>query len=127
MKKSNPNRTRQQKRLTRLQVMLSADELTALDNFRFEKRMPSRAAAIREILRRGLTVNGFDLAGKGLSSSEFGVLESDGRNLSSAGAAQAGIDKIQKRRVGDLVEPVRADRTKGNAGGGPIAPDRESA
>jgi hypothetical protein len=39
--------------------------------------MPSLAAAIREILRRGLTVNGFDLAGKGLSSSEFGVLESD--------------------------------------------------
>ena len=68
-------RTTRQKRLTRLQVMLSADELTALDNFRFEKRMPSRAAAIREILRRGLTVNGFDLAGQGLPSSEFGVLE----------------------------------------------------
>ena len=78
-----------QKRLTRLQVMLSADELTALDNFRFEKRMPSLAAAIREILRRGLTVNGFNLAGKGLSSSEFGVLESDGQNRSSAAVTQA--------------------------------------
>ena len=117
MKKANPIRATKQKRLTRLQVMLSAEELTALDNFRFEKRMPSRAAAIREILRRGLTVNGFNVAGKGLSSSEFGVLESDGRNPSSAVAAQAGIGKIQKPRIGEPVEPVRADRTKGNRAG----------
>jgi hypothetical protein len=101
MKKPNPIRTRQQKRLTRLQVMLSADELTALDNFRFEKRMPSRAAAIREILRRGLTVNGFDLAGKGLSSSEFGVLESDGRNpVERVGAARATGNAPGGGRVG---------------------------
>jgi hypothetical protein len=69
--------TTREKRLTRLQVMLSVDELVALDNFRFQKRMPSRAAAIREILRRGLTVNGFALAAQGLSSGEFGVLESN--------------------------------------------------
>ena len=96
--------------------MLSADELTALDNFRFEKRMPSLAAAIREILRRGLTANGFDLARKGLSSSEFGVLESDGRNRGSATATEAGIDEIQKPRIGEPVEPLRADRRKGNRG-----------
>ena len=121
MKKAKP------KRLTRLQVMLSTDELTALDNFRFEKRMPSLAAAIREILRRGLTANGFDLAGKGLSSSEFGVLESDGRNHTSAGATQAGIDR-RKPRMGEPVEPVGADRAKGNGGAGTdIAPSRESA
>src|SRR5438128_11394101 len=106
-----------QKRLTRLQVMLSADELTALDNFRFEKRMPSLAAAIREILRRGLTANGFDLAGKGLSSSEFGVLESNDRNRTSADATQAGIDR-RKPRMGEPVEPVGADRAKGNGGAG---------
>lgn len=106
MKKAKP------KRLTRLQVMLSTDELTALDNFRFEKRMPSLAAAIREILRRGLTVNGFNLAGKGLTSSEFGVLESDDRKGGSAAAIQAGIDKTQKPPV----EPVRASRAKGNGG-----------
>jgi hypothetical protein len=111
---ARPMEKANQKRLTRLQVMLSADELGALDNFRFEKRMPSRAAAIREILRRGLTVHGFNLAGKGLSSSEFGVLESDGRNGSSAAATQAGIDKRQKPRIGEPVEPVRA---KGNGGG----------
>ncbi|MGE4062067.1 MAG: hypothetical protein AB7E79_01755 [Rhodospirillaceae bacterium] len=63
-----------QKRLSRLQVMLSADELVALDNFRFEKRMPSRASAIREILRRGLSADGFDTAVKGSHSKSFGVL-----------------------------------------------------
>jgi hypothetical protein len=120
MKKAKP------KRLTRLQVMLSTDELTALDNFRFEKRMPSLAAAIREILRRGLTVIGFNLAGKGLSSSEFGVLESEGGNGSAAAATQAGVDKIQKPTIGEQVAPVRANRAKGNGGQG-IAPDRESA
>src|SRR5438105_14589150 len=104
---SKPMEKAKQKRLTRLQVMLSADELSALDNFRFEKRMPSLAAAIREILRRGLTVNGFALAGKGLSSREFGVLERDGRDASSATVTQAGIDDIQKLRIG---EPVEAGR-----------------
>ena len=62
------------KRLSRLQVMLSADELDALDNFRFEKRMPSRAAAIREILRRGLSADGFTIASNGSASKSFGVL-----------------------------------------------------
>lgn len=63
-----------QKRLSRLQVMLSTDELAALDNFRFDKRMPSRASAIREILRRGLMADGFSLAAKGSHSKAFGVL-----------------------------------------------------
>jgi hypothetical protein len=38
----------------RLQVMLSREEVSAIDNYRFEHRMPSRAAAFRELLRRGL-------------------------------------------------------------------------
>jgi hypothetical protein len=105
-----------QKRLTRLQVMLSADELTALDNFRFEKRMPSLAAAIREILRRGLSVNGFDLAGKGLHSNEFGVLESDGPGDGSAATAiRARVDKKPKPMIGEPAAPVRTDRVDGNA------------
>ena len=37
-----------------LQVMLSREEVSAIDNYRFEHRMPSRAAAFRELLRRGL-------------------------------------------------------------------------
>jgi hypothetical protein len=43
------------KRTERLQVMLSEDEITLIDDFRFQKRIPSRAAAIRELLRRGLS------------------------------------------------------------------------
>jgi hypothetical protein len=67
------------KRLTRLQVMLSLEELAALDNFRFEKRMPSRASAIREILRRGLLADGFNIALSGSPSKAFGVLGGDKR------------------------------------------------
>jgi hypothetical protein len=58
----------------RLQIMLSGEELTALDTFRFAKRMPSRAAAIREILRRGLTAEGFEAAAFGAKSEDFGVI-----------------------------------------------------
>jgi len=45
----------------RLQIMLSPEELVAVDDFRFKKRMPSRAAAVRELLRRGLAAEGFSL------------------------------------------------------------------
>ena len=41
-------------RETRLQIMLDDEELAAIDDWRFKRRMPSRAAAIRELLRRGL-------------------------------------------------------------------------
>jgi hypothetical protein len=41
-------------RTARLQVILHADELAALDDFQFKVRIPSRAAAVRELLRRGL-------------------------------------------------------------------------
>ena len=57
----------------RLQIMLSAAELTVLDDFRFRKRMPSRAAAIRELLKRGLAAEGFEAAAFGTKSEEFGV------------------------------------------------------
>jgi hypothetical protein len=58
----------------RLQIMLSAEELVALDDFRFKKRMPSRASAIRELLRRGLAAEGFMNAAAGAKSSDFGVI-----------------------------------------------------
>jgi hypothetical protein len=38
----------------RLQIMLSSEELAALDDWRFAHRMPTRAAAIRELLKRGM-------------------------------------------------------------------------
>jgi hypothetical protein len=59
----------------RLQIMLSGEELSALDDWRFAKRMPSRAAAIRELLRRGLVADGFDLAQTGQRSASFGILD----------------------------------------------------
>jgi hypothetical protein len=59
----------------RLQIMLETEELRALDDFRFANRMPSRAAAVRELLRRGLAVDGaVTNAGEGNSSS-YGVLD----------------------------------------------------
>jgi hypothetical protein len=57
----------------RLQIMLSAEELTLVDNFRFAKRMPSRAATVRELFRRGLAAEGFAAAPAGTRSKEFGV------------------------------------------------------
>jgi hypothetical protein len=61
----------------RLQIMLSAEELLAVENWRFEKRMPSRAAAVRELLRRGLAAEGFLTATAGVKSQDFGVIGSD--------------------------------------------------
>jgi hypothetical protein len=58
----------------RLQIMLSPEELAALDDFRFRSRMPSRAAAVRELLRRGLAAEGFNVAATGAKSSDFGVV-----------------------------------------------------
>jgi hypothetical protein len=57
----------------RLQIMLTRKELEALDNWRFAKRMPSRASAIRELLKRGLAAEGFDFADSALKSGDFGV------------------------------------------------------
>jgi len=42
------------KRTEKLQIMLDDDELKVIDDWRFEHRMPTRAAAIRELIRRGL-------------------------------------------------------------------------
>ena len=61
----------------RLQIMLDSDELRAVDTFRFEHRMPSRAAAVRELFRLGLAAAGAvigNVAGQGTKSSDFGVL-----------------------------------------------------
>jgi hypothetical protein len=57
----------------RLQIMLTQEELDALDSWRFQRRMPSRAAAVRELLKRGLSADGFDTALGGSKSQDFGV------------------------------------------------------
>ncbi len=73
----------------RLQIMLSEAELEALENWRFEKRMPSRAAAVRELLRRGLAAEGFPTAERGTKSKDFGLLESDGSQIEGASGAES--------------------------------------
>ncbi len=55
--------------------MLTKEELEALDNWRFAKRMPSRAAAIRELLKRGLNAEGFNVADGAAKSEDFGVTD----------------------------------------------------
>jgi hypothetical protein len=66
----------------RLQIMLTPDELVLIDDFRFKHRMPSRAAAVREVLTRGLSAMGFADPEQKAHSSDFGVADDrreDGR------------------------------------------------
>ena len=72
----------------RLQVMVSPDELAAVDDFRFKHRMPTRAAAVRELLKLGLTVTASDGA-SGMKSSNFGVFSrGDDGHLSGNGNSE---------------------------------------
>ena len=73
----------------RMQIMLTAEEVAALDDWRFAKRMPSRAAAIRELLKRGLAADGFDSAGAGAQSKQFGVVEPASRTKRKTGKSDA--------------------------------------
>jgi hypothetical protein len=59
----------------RLQIMLTRAELRALDDWRFRTRMPSRASAIRELLKRGLAAEGFEVAHEDSRSQDFGLIE----------------------------------------------------
>ena len=54
--------------------MLTQEELEALDNWRFACRMPSRASAVRELLKRGLASEGFMRAEQGKASGDYGML-----------------------------------------------------
>jgi hypothetical protein len=77
----------------RLQIMLSPEELAVVDDFRFKQRMPSRAAAVRELFKLGLAVATQSPALAGQKSTDFGVLE-----------ATAKVDsKSRKRPIGTQV------------------------
>jgi hypothetical protein len=41
-------------RTVRLQVVVSQDELQAIDEYRFRFRLPNRAAAVRALLQSGI-------------------------------------------------------------------------
>jgi hypothetical protein len=55
----------------RLQIMLTREELRLFDTWRFAKRMPSRSAAIRELLKRGIAVEEIE---DGQKAKDFSVL-----------------------------------------------------
>lgn len=59
----------------RLQIMLSPQELEVVDDFRFRTRMPSRAAAVRELFRLGISSAGLVTDTDGKKSTDFGVLD----------------------------------------------------
>ena len=69
----------------RLQIMLTLEEVRALDDWRFARRMPSRAAAVRELLKRGLAAEGFTVAEEGTKSQNFSMLE---ESTNGTGAGQ---------------------------------------
>jgi hypothetical protein len=73
----------------RLQVMLMQEELKALDDWRFSHRMPSRAAAVRELLRLGLAAEGISLADHGRKSQSFGVKDGAGSEPTTGDAEVA--------------------------------------
>jgi hypothetical protein len=58
----------------RLQIMLEPNELGAVDDFRYKYRLPSRAAAVRELLKRGLASLATGEVERNSRSQDFGVL-----------------------------------------------------
>jgi hypothetical protein len=80
----------------RLQIMLAPDELRAVDTFRFKHRMPSRAAAVRELLRYGLAAVGAVAENMGVNSGEYGVLKGP-RRLRTGENAQGAASGTQHK------------------------------
>ena len=72
----------------RLQIMITDEELQAIDDWRFARRMPTRAAAVRELLKRGLAAEGFASARAGDKSQDFGVVDSNGLAAHQDGPGQ---------------------------------------
>ncbi|HMG79644.1 MAG TPA: hypothetical protein VK591_13240 [Xanthobacteraceae bacterium] len=73
----------------RLQIMLTKEELTALDTWRFAGRMPSRAAAVRELLRRGLSAEGFAVSDGNTKSGGYGVMAGETQKAPKGGKGAA--------------------------------------
>ena len=63
-------------RETRLQIMLDDAELVAIDDYRFQNRIPSRAAAVRQLLRLGMQALGVE-PNQGMRSADYGVLKNN--------------------------------------------------
>jgi hypothetical protein len=72
----------------RLQIMLTAEELAAIDDWRFTRRLPTRAAAVRELLRRGLAAEGKVLVGGRRASRSFSVIDGRARKTNAVEAGE---------------------------------------
>lgn len=57
-KRAMETRNKREIAADKVQLMLTEEELEIIDNWRADHRAPSRAAALREILRRGLLAAG---------------------------------------------------------------------
>ena len=53
---------KQKGRTYRLQVEIAHDDWRAIEDFWFRERLPTRAAAVRELLRRGLLKNSEEIS-----------------------------------------------------------------
>jgi hypothetical protein len=60
--------------------MLDDDELEAIDSWRFDNRLPSRAATIRELIKRGLMNRDLEPPDtKDVKTTDFSVLTEEDR------------------------------------------------
>jgi hypothetical protein len=64
--------------------MVDEAELAAIDDYRFEQRIPSRAAAVRQLLRLGLLALKEPKSGR--RSAGYGVLANSGGSEDDASA-----------------------------------------
>jgi len=70
-------RTPKAKRTERLQIMHADVELQAVDDWRYDNRIPTRAAAIRELLRRGMVAENLAPPEPNAESGEYSVVDDD--------------------------------------------------
>ncbi|MBK0400158.1 hypothetical protein H0I76_13245 [Limibaculum sp. M0105] len=85
------SKAEREKRGERLQLMLTNDEVEAVDTWRFEHRMPSRSAAVRALVRLGLDTtvrSGGSQASRitDVSSDDIGILTTDPRVEAALGS-----------------------------------------
>ena len=93
-------------RRERLQIKLTDEELAALNDWRFDKRMPSRASAVPELLKRGLAAEGVVVrAGSPRATSAFSGLPKRRSNALAGAAAKPNSSRSSEG--GFLVRPMR--------------------
>jgi hypothetical protein len=89
-------------RSIRLQVMMTPEEIRAIDDWRFEHRLPSRAAAIRKLMRRGL---------RGMRRMSGRVSKS--RSITEADRAERDLKTVKLRKQREARDADEAKLKKG--------------